>query len=225
MRAAVGILTARGGMTSHAALVARGWGKCCIVGAGALEIDVIGKKITADGKVFKEGDVLTLNGTRGLVYAGALQMIDATENPRFVDFMKLVDEIRVLKVRTNADTPEDARNAIAFGAEGIGLFRTEHMFYGAGSEEPLFLLRKMIMSGTVAERRAALDELFPFVKRDMKATLEVMDDRPVTIRLLDPPLHEFVPQRPTSAPSSPPPSASTRPSSTAGPMSCTRSTR
>jgi pyruvate,orthophosphate dikinase len=194
MRAAVGILTGRGGMTSHAALVARGWGKCCIVGAGTLDIDVIGKTITADGKVYKEGDVLTLNGTRGLVYAGALNMIDATENPRFVDFMSLADEIRVLKVRTNADTPEDASNAIGFGAEGIGLFRTEHMFYGTGTEEPLFILRKMIMSGSVGERRAALDELYPFVKRDMKATMEVMGERPVTIRLLDPPLHEFVPQ-------------------------------
>ncbi|MDX2438832.1 MAG: pyruvate, phosphate dikinase [Acidobacteriota bacterium] len=194
MRAAVGILTGRGGMTSHAALVARGWGKCCIVGAGTLDIDVLGKTITANGKVFNEGDVLTLNGTRGLVYAGALNMIDATENPRFVDFMSLADEIRVLKVRTNADTPEDASNAIGFGAEGIGLFRTEHMFYGTGTEEPLFILRKMIMSGSLAERRAALDELYPFVKRDMKATMEVMGERPVTIRLLDPPLHEFVPQ-------------------------------
>jgi len=194
MRAAVGILTGRGGMTSHAALVARGWGKCCIVGAGALDIDVVGKKITVDGRTFNEGDVLTLNGTRGLVYAGELPMIDATENPRFVDFMALADEIRALKVRTNADTPDDARTAIEFGAEGIGLFRTEHMFYGAGSEEPLFLLRKMIMSASERERRAALDELFPFVKRDMKATLEVMGERPVTIRLLDPPLHEFVPQ-------------------------------
>jgi pyruvate,orthophosphate dikinase len=194
MRAAVGILTGRGGMTSHAALVARGWGKCCIVGAGTLGIDVVGKTITADGKVFNEGDVLTLNGTRGLVYAGDLGMIDATENPRFMDFMALADEIRALKVRTNADTPEDARNAITFGAEGIGLFRTEHMFYGSGSEEPLFILRKMIMSDSVSERRAALDELFPFVKRDMKATMEVMGERPVTIRLLDPPLHEFVPQ-------------------------------
>jgi pyruvate,orthophosphate dikinase len=194
MRAAVGILTGRGGMTSHAALVARGWGKCCIVGAGALEIDVRAKKIEVDGKVYTEGDVLTLNGTRGLVYAGELDMIDATENPRFVDFMALADEVRVLNVRTNADTPEDARTAIEFGAEGIGLFRTEHMFYGTGSEEPLFILRKMIMSGSVAERRAALDELYPFVKRDMKATMEVMGERPVTIRLLDPPLHEFVPQ-------------------------------
>jgi len=194
MRAAVGILTARGGMTSHAALVARGWGKCCIVGAGALDIDAVARTISVNGRTFGEGDVLTLNGTRGLVYAGELPMIDATENPRFVDFMRIADSIRVLKVRTNADTPADARNAIEFGAEGIGLFRTEHMFYGKGSEEPLFLLRKMIMAGTEKKRRAALNELFPFVKRDIKATLEVMSPRPVTIRLLDPPLHEFVPQ-------------------------------
>jgi len=194
MRAAVGILTGRGGMTSHAALVARGWGKCCIVGAGVLNIDVVGKTISVDGRVFNEGDVLTLNGTRGLVYAGQLDMVDATENPRFVDFMKLADEVRVLKVRTNAETPDDAATAIEFGAEGIGLFRTEHMFYGTGSEEPLFLLRKMIMSGSESARRAALVELYPFVKRDMKATLEIMGDRPVTFRLLDPPLHEFVPQ-------------------------------
>ena len=194
MRAAVGILTGRGGMTSHAALVARGWGKCCIVGAGTLDIDVVGKTIKADGRVFNEGDVFTLNGTRGLVYAGEMPMIDATENPRFVDFMKLADKIRVMKVRTNAETPEDAGLAIEFGAEGIGLFRTEHMFYGKGSEEPLFILRKMIMSGSEAERREILDELYPYVKRDMKRTLEVMGERPVTFRLLDPPLHEFVPQ-------------------------------
>jgi pyruvate,orthophosphate dikinase len=194
MRAAVGILTGRGGMTSHAALVARGWGKCCIVGAGTLDIDVVGKTIKAGGRVFKEGDVLTLNGTRGLVYAGELAMIDATENPRFVDFMKLADDIRAMNVRTNAETPEDAGIAIEFGAEGIGLFRTEHMFYGTGSEQPLFILRKMIMAGSENERRATLDELFPYVKRDMKATLEIMGERPVTFRLLDPPLHEFVPQ-------------------------------
>jgi pyruvate,orthophosphate dikinase len=194
MRAAVGILTGRGGMTSHAALVARGWGKCCIVGAGALDIDVVGKTIKVDGKTFNEGDVLTLNGTRGLVYVGELDMIDATENPRFVDFMKLADDIRVMNVRTNAETPEDAATAIEFGAEGIGLFRTEHMFYGKGSEEPLFILRKMIMSGSETERRAILDELYPYVKKDMKATLEIMGERPVTFRLLDPPLHEFVPQ-------------------------------
>jgi pyruvate,orthophosphate dikinase len=198
MRAAEGILTARGGMTSHAALVARGWGKCCIVGAGALKIDLQGRRLSAGETKLKEGDPITLNGSKGRVYAGELEMIDATENPRLQEFMKLVDKERTLGVRTNADTPEDARVARQFGAEGIGLFRTEHMFYGAGSDEPLFLLRKMILSKTVAERRAALDELFPFVKRDIKATLEAMEGLPVTIRLLDPPLHEFVPQDPAA---------------------------
>jgi len=198
MRAAEGILTARGGMTSHAALVARGWGKCCIVGAGALRIEAAAKRLSVGDVKLGEGDVLTLNGTKGRVYAGALAMIDATENPRFQDFMKLVDKERTLGVRTNADTAEDARVARGFGAEGIGLFRTEHMFYGAGCDEPLFLLRKMILSKTVAERRAALDELFPFVKRDIKDTLEAMAGLPVTIRLLDPPLHEFVPQDPAA---------------------------
>ncbi len=195
MRASVGILTARGGMTSHAALVARGWGKCCIVGAGALEVDVHGKTLRVGRRAFKEGDVLTLNGTRGNVYAGRLLMVDATENPRFQKFMAIADGIRAMKVRTNADTPEDAAKARGFGAEGIGLFRTEHMFYGKGSEQPLFLLRKMIVSSSEAERRAALEELYPFVKKDIKATLEVMDGLPVTVRLLDPPLHEFVPTR------------------------------
>ncbi len=194
MRAAVGILTARGGMTSHAALVARGWGKCCIVGAGGLKIDLAAKTMSTVGDTFKEGDLITLNGTEGLVYGGEIRMIDATENPRFAGFMKLVDRQRTLGVRTNADTPEDARVAREFGAEGIGLFRTEHMFYGAGSDQPLFLLRKTILSNTEEERRAALDELFVFVKRDIKATLKAMDTLPVTIRLLDPPLHEFVPQ-------------------------------
>jgi len=194
MRAAVGILTARGGMTSHAALVARGWGKCCIVGAGALEVDVHRKRIRAGGREFLEGATFTLNGTRGHVYSGKLAMMDATENPRFQQFMAIADGIRAMNVRTNADTPDDAAKARSFGAEGIGLFRTEHMFYGKGSEQPLFLLRKMIVSGSEAERRAALDELFPFVKKDIKATLAVMDGLPVTIRLLDPPLHEFVPQ-------------------------------
>ena len=193
MRASVGILTARGGMTSHAALVARGWGKCCIVGAGTLSVDVHTRTLRAGGRTFNEGDVLTLNGSRGHVYAGALAMMDATENPRFVKFMALADGIRAMKVRTNADTPEDAAKARGFGAEGIGLFRTEHMFYGKDSEQPLFLLRKMIVSSSEAERRAALAELYPFVKKDIKATLEVMDGLPVTIRLLDPPLHEFVP--------------------------------
>ncbi|MFA7328838.1 MAG: pyruvate, phosphate dikinase, partial [Candidatus Ratteibacteria bacterium] len=195
MRAAQGILTGRGGMTSHAALVARGWGKCCIVGCAAVQIDLASKTMTVEGKKFKEGDVLTLNGTRGYVYVGRLPMIDATENPRFVKFMQLANGFRKLGVRANADTPEDARKALEFGAEGIGLFRTEHMFYGQNSEEPLFRLRKMIISKTEAERRAALEELYPYVKKDIKATLAVMDGLPVTIRLLDPPLHEFVPKQ------------------------------
>ncbi|HOT96724.1 MAG TPA: pyruvate, phosphate dikinase [bacterium] len=194
MRAAEGILTGRGGMTSHAALVARGWGKCCIVGCSALHIDTAKKTMKIDGKEYKEGDWFTLNGTRGHVYTGQLGMINASENPRFVQFMKLVDKNRRMKVRTNADTPDDAKKALEFGAQGIGLFRTEHMFYGKNSEKPLFALRKMIISKTEAERRKALDELFPYVKKDIKATLEVMDGLPVTIRLLDPPLHEFVPQ-------------------------------
>jgi pyruvate,orthophosphate dikinase len=195
MRAAQGILTARGGMTSHAALVARGWGKCCIVGAGAMKINMKDRTLTVGKLTLKEGDSITLNGTRGRVYEGLLAMIDASENPRLQQFMQIVDKFRKIKVRTNADTPEDARIARQFGAEGIGLFRTEHMFYGAGTDEALFLLRKMILSNTQEERRAALDELYPFVKKDIKATLEAMEGLPVTIRLLDPPLHEFVPQR------------------------------
>ena len=194
MRAAKGILTARGGMTSHAALVARGWGKCCIVGAGMIHVDAKLRQMVIGDRTFREGDELTLNGTRGYVYAGELSMIDATENPRFQEFMKIVDRSRTMGVRANADTAEDARIARSFGAEGIGLLRTEHMFYGAGADEPLFLLRKMILSKTTAERRAALDELFPYVKKDIKATMAAMDGLPVTVRLLDPPLHEFVPQ-------------------------------
>ncbi len=195
MRAADGILTARGGMTSHAALVARGWGKCCVVGCSALHVDAHAKTLKIADQMFREGDYLTLNGTRGYVYAGGLPMVSSTENPRFVQFMAIVDKYRRLGVRTNADTPEDAAQARRFGAEGIGLFRTEHMFYGKNSEKPLFALRKMIISKTEAERRAALDELFPFVKKDVKDTMAVMDGLPVTFRLLDPPLHEFVPNR------------------------------
>lgn len=193
MRAAEGILTARGGMTSHAALVARGWGKCCIVGAAMIKLDTRAKEMRIAGRVFKEGDVVTLNGSRGLVYEGSLKMIDATENPRFKAFMSIVDKYRTMGVRTNADSAQDTRIALDYGAEGIGLFRTEHMFYGQDSERPLFLLRKMIVSDTEDERRQALEELFPFMKRDIQATLETMDGKPVTIRLLDPPLHEFVP--------------------------------
>jgi pyruvate,orthophosphate dikinase len=196
MRAAAAILTARGGMTSHAALVARGWGKCCIVGAGTIDVDVHGKTFSVGGVTVREGEWVSLNGSKGSVYQGRLPMIVSTEdNPYFTAFMKVCDRVRRLGVRTNADTPEDARKGRQFGAEGIGLFRTEHMFYGRNSEEPLFKLRKMILSETEAERRRAVDELFPHVKADIKSTLEAMAGLPVTIRLLDPPLHEFVPNR------------------------------
>jgi pyruvate, orthophosphate dikinase len=195
MRAAQAILTARGGMTSHAALVARGWGKCCIVGCGTLHVDVTKKEMRIDDKVFHEGDWITLNGSKGNVYGSKLPMIDASEeNKLLIDFLKICDSIKRLGIRTNADTPDDAKKGRQFGAQGIGLFRTEHMFYGKGAEEPLFRLRKMIMSKTEAERRKALDELFPFVKKDIKGTIDAMDPYPVIIRLLDPPLHEFVPQ-------------------------------
>jgi pyruvate,orthophosphate dikinase len=197
MRAAQAILTARGGMTSHAALVARGWGKCCIVGCGALHIDYAVKEVHVNGKVLKEGQWLTLNGTKGNVYEGKLPMIDATEENKLLNsFLKLCDGVRKLGVRTNADTPDDAKVARQFGAEGIGLFRTEHMFYGKGADEPLFVLRKMIVSKTDEERKKALDELFPYMKKDIKGTLEAMDGLPVVVRLLDPPLHEFVPRDP-----------------------------
>lgn len=194
MRASEAILTARGGMTSHAALVARGWGKCCIVGCSDIEIEMDHKTMKVNGSSLKEGDWVTLNGTKGTFYEKRLGMIDATEeNKLFDDFLRVCDSIRILNIRTNADTPEDAAKARAFGAEGIGLFRTEHMFYGKNSEEPLFKLRKMIVSKDEKERRLALDELFPHVKKDIKGTMQAMVGFPVTIRLLDPPLHEFVP--------------------------------
>ncbi|MDI6757435.1 MAG: pyruvate, phosphate dikinase [Endomicrobiia bacterium] len=196
MSSSVAILTARGGMTSHAALVARGWGKCCIVGCSSLHIDAAAKTITVGGETIKEGDWLTLNGTKGYVYSGRLPMVDASkENQILSDYLAISDKVRKLGVRTNADTPDDAARARSLGAEGIGLFRIEHMFYGKGSDEALFLLRKMIVSKTLEERKKALDELFPFMKKDIKGTLEAMAGHPVTIRLIDPPLHEFVPHQ------------------------------
>ncbi len=196
MRAAAGILTQRGGMTSHAALVARGWGKCCIVGCDTLVIDFENKTCSFKGTdiVLKEGDVISLNGAKGWVYNASIPTVDATENPLFVRFMNIVDKYRTMGVRTNADTPEDAKRALDFGAEGIGLFRIEHMFYGVNSETPLAKLRKMILSKTDDERRAALAELEPYIKAAVKGTMRIMDGKPVTFRLLDPPLHEFVPQ-------------------------------
>ena len=196
MRASAGILTARGGMTSHAALVARGWGKCCIVGCESMIIDLDKKtvKFGQNSKVYKEGDWFSLNGSKGVVYASRVDTMDASENPVFIKFMNIVDKYRRLGVRANADTPEDALKAMQFGAEGIGLFRIEHMFYGKNSEVPLAKLRKMILCNTDEERKSALEELEPFIKASVKSTLRVMDGKPVVFRLLDPPLHEFVPK-------------------------------
>jgi pyruvate,orthophosphate dikinase len=196
MRAAEAILTARGGMTSHAALVARGWGKCCVVGCAGVEIDLKAKTLHIGGETLKEGDWISLNGSRGLVYKGKMNMLDASESNDMLDrFLRLCNSVRKLQVWTNAETQEDSSKARKFGAEGIGLFRIEHMFYGKGSDEPLFKLRKMIMSKTLEERRAALDELFPHMKNDIKNTLRVMQGTHVTVRLMDPPLHEFVPHQ------------------------------
>ncbi len=196
MHKANAILTSKGGMTSHAALVARGWGKCCIVGCGTLEIATDLKSfVTEGGQVIQEGDWISLNGTKGLVYEGQMPMVasDLNAHGPYHELMKMVDHYRHLGIRTNADTPEAAAQALEFGAEGIGLFRIEHMFYGEGSQDALFIMRKVIMSKTEEERRKALDELFPFMKKDIKATMAVMHGKPVTIRLIDPPLHEFVP--------------------------------
>ena len=193
MRAADGILTARGGMTSHAALVARGWGKCCIVGCDAVKIDLDKGIVKIGDQQFKEGDIISLNGSKGWTYAEPVGMINATENPLFQQFMALVDKYRKMGVRTNADNPEDAQNAVNFGAEGIGLFRIEHMFYGKNSEEPLAKLRNMILANTTEERKAALAELEPYIKNAAKGTLKVLNGKPLTFRLMDPPLHEFVP--------------------------------
>ena len=196
MHASKAILTSKGGMTSHAALVARGWGKCCIVGCNDIEINSEHGTLKAkNGKVLHEGDWISLNGTTGLVYEGAMALVSVNvdENDAYRELMKMVDETKILEVRANVETPQDALQALRFGATGVGLFRTEHMFYGENSEEPLFLLRKMIVSDTEEERRKALSELFTYVKSDIKKTMDVMDGHPVTIRLLDPPLHEFVP--------------------------------
>ena len=194
MRSADGILTARGGMTSHAALVARGWGKCCIVGCDAIKIDMEARTVTIDGKKYNEGDTLALNGAKGYVYGEAVGMIDSSENPRFQEFMALVAKYQGMGVRTNADTPEDTQNAVNFGAEGIGLFRIEHMFYGKNGATPLDILRNMILSSSKEERLAALNELEPHIKEAAKSTLKILNHKPLTFRLMDPPLHEFVPQ-------------------------------
>ncbi len=191
MHAAEAILTARGGMTSHAALVARGWGKCCIVGCNELNISVENKQLTVGEIVVKEGDWITMNGTLGVVYLDQLKLIpaDPDKNLEYKELMKWADEIRKLKVRTNAESPEDAEQAIKFGAEGIGLCRTEHMFF---DETRILAMRKMILSESDEARREAVMGLLPFQKEDFKGTLKAMEGKPVTIRLLDPPLHEFI---------------------------------
>ncbi|UCG77696.1 MAG: pyruvate, phosphate dikinase [Nitrospirota bacterium] len=192
MHAAEAILTAKGGMTSHAALVARGWGKCCIVGCSDLNIDVKGKKVSVNGKVIKQGDWITLNGTKGLVFKGEQKLLpaDPEHNKWYKELMQWADEFRTLKVRTNADTPQDSKVARSFGAEGIGLTRTEHMFFEA---DRIKAVREMILSETLEGRRKALAKLLPMQKGDFKGIFKAMNGLPVTIRLLDPPLHEFLP--------------------------------
>ena len=190
MASAEGILTARGGMTSHAAVVARGMGKCCVSGAGGINVDYKSKTVEIDGVVYKEGDYISLNGTTGQVYAGEVPTKAAELSGDFKELMDLCDKYTVLQVRTNADTPHDARVARAFGAKGIGLTRTEHMFF---EDKKIVAMREMILSDTVEGREKALAKLLPYQKADFKGILEAMDGCPVNIRLLDPPLHEFVP--------------------------------
>lgn len=191
MHAAVAILTSKGGMTSHAALVARGWGKCCIVGCESLHISAANKTLEVGDKIYKEGDWLTLNGTTGKVYEGQLSLKDANpdSNLEYAELLEWADGVRRLGVRTNADRPEDAALARKFGAKGIGLCRTEHMFF---DPERILAIRKMILVKNEKERRAAVMELLPYQKADFKGILDAMHDLPVTIRLLDPPLHEFI---------------------------------
>ena len=190
MSAAEGILTARGGMTSHAAVVARGMGKCCVSGAGALNINYKAKTLEVEGVVYHEGDFISLNGSTGQVYAGEIPTKAAELSGDFKALMDLCDKYTKLQVRTNADTPHDAQVARNFGAKGIGLTRTEHMFF---EDKKIVAMREMILSDTVEGREKALAKLLPYQKSDFKGILEAMDGCPVNIRLLDPPLHEFVP--------------------------------
>jgi pyruvate,orthophosphate dikinase len=190
MSAAEGILTARGGMTSHAAVVARGMGKCCVSGAGGINVDYKSKTVEIDGKVFHEGDYISLNGSTGQVYEGKIQTKAAELSGDFKELMDLCDKYTKLQVRTNADTPHDAQVARAFGAKGIGLTRTEHMFF---DDKKIVAMREMILATNAEGREKALAKLLPYQKADFKGILEAMDGLSVNIRLLDPPLHEFVP--------------------------------
>ena len=190
MVAAEGILTARGGMTSHAAVVARGMGKCCVSGCSEIKVDEAGKKLIIGDKTYVEGDYISLNGSTGDVLEGEVKTVPPELSGDFGTIMSWADEIRNLKVRTNADNPRDAAQAVEFGAEGIGLCRTEHMFF---EEERIPAIRRMILADSEEERREALSFLLPYQKGDFKGIFEAMEERPVTIRLLDPPLHEFIP--------------------------------
>ncbi len=191
MHAAKAILTAKGGMTSHAALVARGWGKCCIVGCGSLNINAKNKTIDVNGSLLKEGDWISMNGTKGTVYSGkiTLSAADPESNKAYKQLIGWADEFRSLKVRTNAERPEDAKQARTFGAQGIGLCRTEHMFF---DPERILAVRKMILAESTEDRRSAIMELLPYQREDFKGILLAMEGLPVTVRLLDPPLHEFI---------------------------------
>ena len=191
MNLANGIITSRGGMTSHAAVVARGMGTCCVCGCSDAKIDEERKTVTLkDGTVFNEGDILSIDGSTGKVYAGEIKTVDPNISGDFGTFMGWVDEIRTMKVRTNADTPRDAKQALDLGAEGIGLCRTEHMFF---EKDRIFKVRKMILSDTVEEREKALNDILPLQRGDFEELYRVMKGYPVTIRYLDPPLHEFLP--------------------------------
>ena len=192
MHAAQGVLTARGGMTSHAAVVARGMGKPCVAGCSALEISEKNKTLKVNGKEFKEGDFITFDGTSGDVYEGVVPTIEAEISDDFATFMAWADEVRTLKVRTNADNPEDSQTAVEFGAEGIGLCRTEHMFF---APERILAVREMIFAESKEERQKALDKLLPYQREDFEGIFKAMASKPVNIRLLDPPLHEFLPHK------------------------------
>ena len=191
MVSAEGILTARGGMTSHAAVVARGMGKCCVAGATDIRVDEASKTMKVGTRVFVEGDIISLDGSTGTVYEGDIPKAEIAVIENFNVLMDYVDEVRTMKVRANADNPRDAKKALDLGAEGIGLCRTEHMFF---DEDRILNVRKMIMAETLADRVAALDKLLPYQRQDFVEIYEVMGELPVTVRLLDPPLHEFLPQ-------------------------------
>ena len=206
MWAAEAVLTSTGGMTSHAAVVARGWGKCCVVGCGALDICSKKKIIKVDGRIIKEGDAISVDGTTGEVILGSIKttsspvvagIVEGNKKARkhpvcqmFLEVMKWADAARKINVRTNADSPKDAANARAFGAEGIGLTRTEHMFFEG---DRIWAIREMILADDLAGREAALKKLLPYQRKDFEGIFKAMNGLPVTIRLLDPPLHEFLP--------------------------------